>query len=91
MGCAAGAIAPVFLIPKSGPETVKYLRRKTEEGTDFLQQGSDYIKQRVGEAGDAVADVANRGKKAVRYQAENIGAAVEAGKQAYKVAQETTP
>jgi hypothetical protein len=29
--------------------------------------------------------------KAVRYQAENVGAAVDAGKQAYRAAQESTP
>jgi gas vesicle protein len=91
LGCAAGAIASVFLTPKSGPETVEYLRRKAEEGTDYLKQGADYIKQRVDDASAAVTDAAGRGKRTVQYQVENLGAAVEAGKKAYQAAQETTP
>jgi len=86
LGCGAGAVAAVFLTPKSGPETVEHLRRKAEEGTDYLKQGTDYIKQRIDEASNAVTEVAERGRKAVRYQAESLGAAVEAGKQAYKSA-----
>jgi gas vesicle protein len=91
LGCAAGAVAAVFLTPKSGPETVEYLRRKAEEGTDCLKQGTDYVKQRVGDASAAVTDAADRGKKTVQYQAESLGAAVQAGKKAYQAAQETTP
>jgi gas vesicle protein len=91
LGCAAGAVAAVFLTPKSGPETIAYLRRKAEDGTNYLKQGTNYIKRSVDDASDAVTKVAERGKKTVRFQAENLGAAVEAGKQAYKTAQQTTP
>ena len=91
LGCAVGAVAAVFFTPKSGRETVKYLRQKAEDGTNFLKQRTDYIKQRVDDAGNAVTDAAERGKKAVRSQADSLGAAVEAGKQAYKTAQATNP
>ena len=91
LGCAAGAVASVFLTPKSGRETVEYLRRKLEAGTDYLKQGTDYIKQRVDDASAAVTDAADRGKRTVRYQAESLGVAVEAAKKAYQTAQETTP
>ena len=84
LGCAVGTVAAVLFTPKSGRETMEYLRRKADEGTD-------YVKQRVDDVRDAVTDAAERGKKAVRYQTENLGAAVEAGKQAYRTAQETTP
>ena len=84
VGCAVGAVAAVLLAPKSGPETVKYLSRKANEGTD-------YVKQRVDDVRDKVTDAAERGKRAVRYQAENLSAAVDAGKQAYTKARETTP
>ena len=84
LGCTVGAVAAVLLTPKSGRETVEYLRRKADDGTD-------YVKQRVGDASDAVTDVTERGKRAVRFQMENLAAAAEAGKQAYKTAQETTP
>jgi|ERR1700722_17779104 gas vesicle protein len=84
LGCAVGAGAAVFFTPKSGPETVNYLRRKASEG-------SDYIKHRVDDARESVADVAERVTKAARYQVENLGAAAEAGKEAYQAAQQATP
>lgn len=84
LGCAVGAVAAVLFVPKSGRETMEYLSRRANEGTD-------YVKQRVDDVRDAVTGAAEHGKRAVRYQAENLGAAVDAGKQAYKKAQETTP
>jgi gas vesicle protein len=84
LGCTVGAVAALLFTPKSGRETMEYLSRKADSGTD-------YVKQRVDDARDAVNDAAERGKRAVRYQMENLAAAAEAGKQAYKTAQETTP
>jgi gas vesicle protein len=72
VGCAIGAAAMILLAPKSGPETVKYLRKKAEEGTD-------YIKQQLENARDAVTDAS----KSLRVEAENVSAAVEARTQAY--------
>ena len=84
LGCAVGGIATMLLAPKSGPETVGYLSRKANEGTDF-------VKQRVDDVRDAVTDAVEHGKRAVRYQAENLRTAGDAGEQAYKKAQEATP
>ena len=83
-GCAAGVVTALILTPKSGPETVEFLRGKADEGTRN-------VKQSVNNLSHAVADASARGRKAVRHQTENIGAALEAGKQAYRAAQETTP
>lgn len=76
IGCAVGAVAMVLLAPKSGPETVKYLRRKADEGTG-------YLKDRFEDARDAVADAAKLGKKTLRAETESLGAAVQTAKQAY--------
>ena len=84
LGCAVGSVAAVLFTPKSGSETVNYLRRKADEG-------AHHVKQRVHDVRDAVTEAAERGKKAVRYQVENLEAAAEAGKQAYRTAQEATP
>ena len=84
LGCAAGAIAAALFAPKSGRETVEYLSRKADEGTD-------YAKQRVDDVRDAVIGAVTHAKRVVRYQAENLSAAVDAGEQAYRTAQETTP
>ncbi len=83
-GCTAGVVAALLLTPKSGRETVEYLREKADEGTRNVKQSVDNLSH-------AVTNATARGMKAVRYQAENVGAAVDAGKQAYRAAQEATP
>jgi gas vesicle protein len=80
LGCAVGTAAALLLTSKSGRDTVEYLRGKVDEGT-----------RNVKESVDAVTSAASRGMKTVRHQKENAEAAVEAGKQAYMAAQETTP
>jgi gas vesicle protein len=84
VGCTAGVVAALLLTPKSGRETVEYLREKADEGTRNVKQSVDNLSH-------AVTNATARGMKAVRYQAENVGAAVDAGKQAYRAAQESTP
>ena len=84
VGCAAGIAGALLWTSKSGRETVAYLRGKAEDGTQT-------VKDSVNNLSHTVTNAAERGKKAVRHQTENLSAAVEAGKQAYKTAQETTP
>ncbi len=84
IGCATGMVGAFLLTSKSGRETVKYLRGKADEGTENVKQSVDNLSH-------AVTNAAERGIKAVRHQTENLGAAVEAGKQAYRAAQKTTP
>jgi len=84
VGCAAGIVGALLLTSKSGRETAAYLRGKADEGTKNVKESVDNLSH-------AVTNAAERGKKAVRYQTENISAAVDAGKQAYRAAQETTP
>jgi gas vesicle protein len=84
IGAALGMAAAVLLAPKSGPETRKLLRSKAEESTDFLAS-------RAADARDKAAEAINRGKKAVKQNAENLSAAVDAGLQTYREAVQTTP
>ena len=63
---------------------MEYVSGKATEGTE-------YVKQQVDDVRDAVTGAVARGKRAVRYQAENLSAAVDAGEKAYKQARETTP
>jgi gas vesicle protein len=83
-GLAIGAGAAVLLTPKPGAETVATLKHKA-------MQGVDSVKERIDAAGSTVKDSVDRGKKALRFRAENLSAAVEAGKRAYREAAETTP
>ena len=84
MGCAAGMVAGIFLSSKSGQEAIEYLRNKADEGTQTLKGGADKL-------ADAVSAAATQGVKTVKYQKENVEAALEAGKKAFKTAQEMTP
>ena len=84
VGCAAGIAGALLLKSRSGRDAAAYLRGKTEAGTKKVSDSVDDLSH-------AVVHAAERGKKAVRYQTENMTAAVEAGKHAYRAAQETTP
>ena len=84
IGAALGAVAAMLLAPKSGPETRKVLRSKAAEG-------SDYLASRASDARDTAAEAINRGKKAIKQNAENLSAAVDAGVQTYREAVQTTP
>jgi gas vesicle protein len=84
MGCATGVAAGMLFNSKSGRDTVKYLRSKADEGTKT-------VKESVDNHSETGTNATNRGIKAVRHQAENLGAAVDAGKKAYQTAREMTP
>ena len=84
LGCAAGMAAGMMLTSKSGRDAVDYLRAKADEGTRNLKETVDNLS-------DTVTKTATRGVKAVRFQTENVAAAVDAGKQAFRAAQEMTP
>jgi len=84
LGCAAGIAAALMLKSKPGQDAVEYLRSKADEGAKTVKESVDNLS-------DAVTGAATRGVKAVRFQAENVGAALDAGKKAFKNAQEMTP
>lgn len=84
IGAALGVAAAVLLAPKSGPATRKLLRSKAEEGTEYLAS-------RASQARDTASEAINRGKRAVKQNAENLSAAVDAGVQTYREAVQTTP
>jgi gas vesicle protein len=84
LGAAAGVAAAVLFAPGSGAETREYLRSKAEDGTDF-------VKARTSGVVDAASKVVERGKRAMRYQTENVTAAVDAGVETYREGVQTTP
>jgi gas vesicle protein len=82
LGLGLGVAAGLLFAPKSGPETRDLLRAKADEGKEFL-------KRRTTEVRDQTADAIERGRTAVYKQRDNLTAAVEAGKQAYREAVNT--
>lgn len=83
-GLGLGLAVGVLFAPKSGDETRDYLRNKADEGREFLRR-------RSGELREQANDLIDRGRDVVSRQRENLSAAVEAGKQAYRDAVQGRP
>lgn len=79
LGLGIGVAVGILFAPKSGEETRELIRSKAGDGRDV-------IKRRTGELRESAADLIDRGKSAVSRQKDQLSAAVEAGKQAYREA-----
>jgi gas vesicle protein len=82
LGLGLGVAVGVLFAPKSGEETREFLRSKAEEGTD-------YVKRRADDLRDSATDAIDRSKEGIRRHKENLSAAVDAGRQAYREAVKT--
>jgi len=84
LGLGVGIGIGMLFAPKSGAETRQILKDKTGEGTDFL-------KQRANEVRDSAGDLLAKSKDALNRQKDTIADAMEAGKQAYRDAVNPVP
>ena len=88
LGLGLGVAAGVLLAPKSGAETRELIRSKAEESGDYLRsradEGKDYLRKRSEDLKGQASDLYDKGVTAVKSKKENLNAAVEAGKQAYR-------
>lgn len=83
LGLGLGVAVGLLFAPKSGPETRELLLSKADEGKEFLKRQSVQLKTT---AGDAI----ERSKSALARQRDQLSAAMEAGKQAYRDVVENT-
>jgi gas vesicle protein len=67
----------VLFAPKSGTETRELIKGKADEGRE-------YVKRRSVELRESAAELVEKGKQNVNRQRDQLAAAVEAGKQAYR-------
>jgi gas vesicle protein len=79
LGLGLGVAAGMLLAPKSGEETRNLIRSKAGEG-------KEYLRRRTEELAESATEVMDKGKAAVTKQKDQIAAAMEAGKQAYREA-----
>ncbi len=79
LGLGLGVAAGMLFAPKSGEETRDFLRQKADEGTDFIKRRSEDLRE-------TASDYVDKGRSAVSRQRDNISAAMDAGKAAYREA-----
>lgn len=93
-GTGIGAVLALLFAPKSGKETRDLIARTAVDSRDFLANKVAEGKQYVGDTSRRVTDDFNtfvdRGKDALLRQKEQVTAAFEAGKAAYKDTKEAS-
>jgi len=77
LGAFIGAATALLLAPRSGEETRKYLAFKAREGADYLAKQSRDL-------ADKASGVVEKSREYLDQQKDQIAAAFEAGKQAYR-------
>jgi len=77
LGLGIGVAVGILFAPKAGEDTRQLLRSKADEGKDYVKRKGEELK-------GSAADLADKGKMALQKQKEQLAAAVEAGRQAYK-------
>jgi gas vesicle protein len=77
LGLGVGVAVGMIFAPQSGAETRGLIREKAQEGGEYLKRRSDELRDQAG-------DIMHKGKEAVDRQREQLHAAIDAGKQAYR-------
>ncbi|MBN2337435.1 MAG: YtxH domain-containing protein [Acidobacteria bacterium] len=77
LGAMIGAATALLLAPRSGVETRRLIATKAREGADVVSTRSRAV---TGKANEVVG----RGKELLQHQKDQLSAAIEAGKQAYR-------
>ena len=77
LGLGVGIGLGVVFAPKSGSEVRGLIREKALEGGDYLKRRSEDLR-------DSAGDLVDKGKSVVSRQKDQLSAAVDAGKQAYR-------
>ncbi len=83
LGGFVGAAVALLLAPRSGEETRKLIAMKTREGADYIASRTKDITEKTG-------GMIDRGKELLQQQRDQLAAALEAGKQAYREEKDKT-
>lgn len=88
VGAGIGAVFALLFAPKSGRETREMIARSANDGRDFLSnkvnEGRQMVEERGRRIGDDFTSFLDKSKEAVQRQKEQLTAAFEAGKAAYR-------
>ncbi len=77
VGGGIGAVVALLFAPRSGRETRDMISQRAGEGRERVLQASRSMSDRV-------TTYVDKGKEVVSSQKEQLSAAIEAGKQAYR-------
>ena len=77
LGLGLGVAVGLLVAPKTGAETRDMLASKADEGKDYLKRQTEGIR-------DSASDILDKGRDLVSKQKDQLDAAVQAGKQAYR-------
>ncbi len=87
-GAGIGAVLALLFAPKSGRETRDLIARTATDSRDYLtnkvNEGRQFVEEKGRKAGDDFNTFLDRSKDAVQRQKEQLTAAFEAGKAAYR-------
>ena len=87
-GAGIGAVVALLMAPKSGRETRELIARTATDGRDFLSnkvtEGRQMVDEKRRKLGDDFTSFLDKSKEAVSRQKEQLTAAFEAGKAAYR-------
>lgn len=77
LGLGIGVAVGILFAPQAGDETREIIRSKADEGKDYLKRRSEELR-------GTAEELVDRSKSAMARQKENLAAAVDAGRQAYR-------
>ena len=77
LGLGVGVAVGLLFAPKSGEETRAIIKSKANDGADYLRKRTEDLRE-------SASELIDRSRDAVSRQKEQLSAAVQAGKQAYR-------
>ena len=87
-GAAVGAAVALLFAPKSGRETRDLIARTANDSRDYLttkmNEGRQVVEERSRKISDDFTSFLDKSKEAVQRQKEQLSAAFDAGKSAYR-------
>ena len=88
LGLGVGFVAGILAAPRSGDETIQYLKDRAGEGKEYLKErageGKEYLSRQQDSLKSTAQDAVDKGREALLRQKEQIAAAYDAGRQAYR-------
>lgn len=77
LGLGLGVAVGLLFAPKTGADTRDMLSSKADEGKEYLKRQTEGLR-------DSASDILDKGRDLVSKQKDQLDAAVQAGKQAYR-------